>query len=139
MNVQDKVREASAQFYAALTRMANGDASSMAKVWAHGSAVTAMHPIPGRDIGWNAVRRSFAKVATLASAGKVRLKRQVIQVVGNVACEMGVEVGHFKMAGKRVAIEHRVTNVYQRKGGAWKMVHHHADISPAMIEALKRL
>lgn len=139
MSTKDKVRQASAEFYAALTRMANGDASSMAGIWVHTNAVTAMHPIPGRDIGWKAVRKSFAQVATLASEGKVRLKRQVIQVFGNVACEMGIEVGRFKMAGKQVAIEQRVTNVYQRKRGSWKMIHHHADLSPAMIAVLKRL
>ncbi len=139
MSAKDKVRQASQEFYAALTRMANGDASSMARVWAHSGAVTAQHPLPGRDIGWNAVCRSFAKVATLASEGKVRLKSQVIQVSGDVACELGIEVGRFKMAGKLVSIEQRVSNVYQRKRGAWKLIHHHADLSPAMIEALKRL
>jgi hypothetical protein len=29
-----------------------------------------------------------------------------------------------------------VTNIYRREGGGWKMVHHHTDVSPAMVEAL---
>jgi ketosteroid isomerase-like protein len=52
---------------------------------------------------------------------------------------MGVEQGQLKLAGHQAAIEHRVTNVYQREAGAWKLVHHHTDTSPAMLDILKRL
>jgi ketosteroid isomerase-like protein len=43
------------------------------------------------------------------------------------------------VAGERVAIEQRVTNVYRREGGEWRIVHHHTDVSPAMVEILSRL
>jgi len=138
MTKKDEVRKASRQFYAALTRMANGDAGPMADIWSHGAAVTAMHPIPGRDVGWTAVRKSFQKVATLASDGKVAIKNQLIQVAGNVGCEVGVEHGQFKLAGHPLRIEHRVTNLYQRTAGGWKMIHHHTDPSPAMLHVLNR-
>jgi len=51
MRVEDEVRKASEDFYAALNRMANGDAGSMADIWSHGADVTAMHPIGGRHVG----------------------------------------------------------------------------------------
>jgi ketosteroid isomerase-like protein len=138
MTKRDEVRKASRQFYAALTRMANGDAGSMADIWSHGAGVTAMHPIPGRDVGWTAVRKSFRKVATLASDGKIGIKNQLIRVAGNVACEVGVEQGQFKLAGQPVLVEQRVTNIYQRTAGGWKMIHHHTDLSPAMRHVLNR-
>jgi len=53
--------------------------------------------------------------------------------------EIGVERGRFRLGGHPVAIEHRVTNVYLREGGAWKLVHHHTDVSPAMLEVLAKL
>jgi hypothetical protein len=31
-----------------------------------------------------------------------------------------------------------VTNIYRREGGEWKMVHHHADVSPEVMEVLER-
>lgn len=43
------------------------------------------------------------------------------------------------LAGEKVALEHRVTNIYEKQGDTWKIVHHHADISPAMIDVLKKL
>jgi ketosteroid isomerase-like protein len=139
MSTEDEVRTASRQFYAALNSMANGDAGRLEDIWSHGAAVTAMHPIGGRQVGWDAVRASFEQVAQSASDGKIELKDQLIHVAGDVAYEVGVEHGQFKLAGQKVTIDHRVTNIYQRKGGAWKMIHHHVDISPAMQDVVSRL
>jgi ketosteroid isomerase-like protein len=139
MSNEDEVRKASKLFYNGLNSMANGDSGPLADIWSHDAAVTTMHPIGGREIGWNAVGGSFAQVAKLASKGKVELKDQLIRVVGDLAYEVGIEYGQFSLAGEKVAIEHRVTNIYQKQGGAWKIVHHHTDISPAMIDVLRRL
>lgn len=139
MSTEDEVRNASKQFYAGLNRMINGDSGPLADIWSHSAAVTTMHPIGGREVGWDAVRASFEKVAQLASDGKVELKDQLIRVAGDVACEAGIEHGHLKLAGQQVTIEHRVTNIYQQEAGAWKIVHHHTDISPAMLDVLSRL
>jgi ketosteroid isomerase-like protein len=139
MSAKDEVRQASKQFYAGLNRMANGDAGPVAGAWSHSAAVTAMHPIGGRQVGWDAVRASFEQVAQMASGGKIELMDQIIHVVGDVAYEAGVEHGKIKLAGQQVAIEHRVTNIYQREAGAWKMTHHHTDTSPEMLDVLSRM
>ena len=139
MSAEDEVRRASQRFYAALNRMANGDSGAMAEIWSQSATVTTMHPIGGREVGWDAVRASFEQVAQAASDGKVELMDQLIRVAGDVAYEMGVEQGRLKLAGHQAAIEHRVTNIYQRQSGAWKMVHHHTDTSPAMLDILSRL
>jgi ketosteroid isomerase-like protein len=138
MSIEDEVRKASKQFYAGLNSMANGNSTPLADIWSHEAGVTTMHPIGGREIGWAAVRGSFEQVAKLASKGKVELKDQLIHVVGDLAYEVAIETGQLTLAGEPVTIEHRVTNIYQREAGAWKMVHHHTDISPAMIDVLKR-
>jgi ketosteroid isomerase-like protein len=126
-------------FYAALNRMANGDATSLADIWSQGGDVTTMHPIGGREVGWERVRDSFRKVAEIASEGRVRLDDQIVGVTGDLAYELGSERGQLKLAGHPVTIDHRVTNVYRREAGQWKMVHHHTDVSPAMLDVLKRL
>jgi ketosteroid isomerase-like protein len=64
---------------------------------------------------------------------------QLIHVAGDVAYEVGVEQGQFKLAGEQVSIEHRVTNIYRRQAEGWKMIHHHTDTSAAMLDALGRL
>lgn len=139
MSMEAEVSKASEQFYAALNRMINGDAGSMAAIWSHGATVTAMHPIGGRNVGWDQVRESFEQVAQLASGGRVELDDQIIQVAGDAAYELGIERGQATMAGQQVAIEHRVTNIYRREAGGWKIVHHHTDVSPAMLEVVRSL
>jgi ketosteroid isomerase-like protein len=136
---EEEVRKASKQFYAALNRMANGDAGPLADIWSHGAGVTAMHPIGGRQVGWDEVRDSFEKVAQVASEGRIELKDQLIRVSGSLAYEAGVEHGELTLAGHKVSIEHRVTNIYQLEAGAWKLVHHHTDASPAMLNILALL
>ncbi|MCG8606140.1 nuclear transport factor 2 family protein [bacterium] len=44
-----------------------------------------------------------------------------------------------KLSGHTVRGEIRVTNIYRREGGAWKIVHHHTDADPSMQEVLSRL
>jgi ketosteroid isomerase-like protein len=139
MSTVDEVRKASEQFYTGLNRMANGERGALADSWSHSAAVTTMHPIGGRQVGWEAVRDSFDQVGEIASDGKVELKDQRIEVAGDMAYELGIEHGELKLAGHSVRIEHRVTNIYRREGGGWKLVHHHADTSPAMLDVLGRL
>ena len=139
MSAESEVRKASEQFYAALNRMLSGDAGPLSEVWSHGSAVTTMHPIGGREVGWDKVRGAWEQVAKLASGGRVGLKDQLIHLVGDAAYEIGVEHGQFTLAGQQVTAEHRVTNIYQREGGVWKVIHHHTDPSPAMQEILSKL
>lgn len=139
MSTTDEVREASQRFYAGLNSMANGDATPLAETWAQNATVTAMHPIGGREVGWDAVRGSFEQVAQLAADGKIELKNQLIEVVGDVAYEVGIELGRFQLAGQPVTIEQRVTNIYKRDAGSWKMIHHHTDLSPSMLDVLSRL
>jgi ketosteroid isomerase-like protein len=139
MSAEDEVRRASEQFYAALNRMLDGDVGSLSDIWSHGTAVTTMHPIGGREVGWSKVRESFEQVSKLASSGQVSLRDQLLQVAGDMAYEVGIEQGQFKLAGEQVSVEHRVTNIYRREAGGWKIVHHHTDLSPAMLAILSRL
>jgi ketosteroid isomerase-like protein len=138
MSTESEIHQASEKFYHALNRMLNGDARPLADIWSHGAEVSTMHPIGGREDGWDQVRRSWEQVAQLSSDGKVGLKDQLIRVAGEVAYEMGTEHGQFSLSGQRVSIEQRVTNIYRRESGVWKIVHHHSDVSPAMLEMLGR-
>lgn len=139
MSTADEVRTVSKKFYDGLTRMTNGTSDAISNIWAHTNAVTSMHPISGRQVGWDAVGDSFNQFARLASDGRVELKEQNIQTLGDVAYETGIEYGHCKIAGEPVTYEHRVTNIYHREGGEWKMIHHHSDPSPGLLDALSRL
>ena len=136
MTVEDDVRAASEAFYVALNRMLAGDASSLGDIWSHGSTVTTMHPIGGRQVGWDKVRQSFEEVARTSTGGHVELADQIIEVAGDTAYELGVEHAQFSIAGRPLTVHSRVTNIYRQEAGIWKIVHHHGDKSPGISEAL---
>jgi ketosteroid isomerase-like protein len=133
MTTKREIREASTQFYAALKRMLNGDARALSDVWSHRAHVTAMHPLGGRQVGWAEVRKTWEQVARRSSEGKVELKDQLIHIAGEIAYEVGVEHVEAKLGGPKVAAKIRVTNIYQREAGAWKITHHHTDMSPVLM------
>ena len=99
MSAEDEVRHASDQFYAAINGMANGDAGPMMEVWSHSSDVTTMHPLGGREVGWEQVRVPWEQIAAIASSGQVTSKDSLIRVVGELAYEVGVESGQANFAG----------------------------------------
>jgi ketosteroid isomerase-like protein len=139
MSSDTEVRCASERFYSALNAMLNGNAGPLSEVWSHSAAVTTMHPIGGREVGWESVGGTWPQIAKLAGGGKAELEDQFIQIDGNMAYEVGTERGQMTLAGRQVPIENRVTNVYRREDGDWKVVHHHTDLSPAMQDVLRDL
>ena len=139
MAAEDEVRQASDRFYAALNRMLNGDAGPLSEVWSHESDVTTLHPIGGRQVGWEQVRPIWEQVAHICSGGQVRLDDQLLRTGGDLAYEVGTERGQATMAGQTITVDQRVTNVYRREAGGWKVVHHHTDIAPQMQELASRL
>lgn len=139
MSTQNEVYRASERFYEALNHLLNGHAGPLFDIWSHSDLATTMHPIGGLQVGWDAVRQSWEQIAPIASDGQVTLRDQTIQIFGDVAYELGFEYGQMDLAGQRVAIDHRVTNLYHREADGWKIIMHHTDLSPAMQDALRRV
>ncbi len=133
MSVEDEVRRASDQYYVALGHLLNGDAGPIIEAWSHSPDVTAMNPYGGREVGWEQLRPVFEQVAQLCRGSQVTLGRRnsLIQVGGDLAYETAIEFGQGTIAGKPTSIEHRVTNIYRREAGGWKIVHRHTDLNPA--------
>jgi ketosteroid isomerase-like protein len=139
MSAVDEVRATSDRFYAALNAMTGGDPASFDDVWSHDDSVTVLQPMGGRADGWEAVRESFAGVAGVASSGNVEIVDRTIVAGTDLAYETGTERGWAVLAGERVTLEHRVTNVYRLEDGQWRMIHHHTDVSPAILAVVERL
>jgi ketosteroid isomerase-like protein len=129
MSAHEEVYQASERFHA----------GPLSDIWSHSELASTMHPVGGLQVGWDAVRQSWEQIAPLASGGQVTLNDQIIQIVGDVAYELGFEYGQMDLAGEHVAIDHRVTNLYCKEAGGWKIILHHTDLSPAMQEALDRI
>ena len=128
MSAEEEIRKASKQFYTALTRMANGNSGLMSEIWLHHETATVMHPIGGLEVGWKAIKKSFDQFAELSTAGEIALEDQHIHILGDVSYEVGIEVGQMEFVGRWIGFRHRITNIYSKKGGEWKIIHHHGAI-----------
>ena len=135
MSTEDDVRAISDRFYSGLSRM---DVAALPEIWSHSDDVTTMHPMGGEQVGWEEVRASFEQAAGPMTDSHVELVDQRICAGTDLAYETGIERGSAKLAGETIEFEHRVTNVYRLEDGRWKMVHHHTDVSPGLIETLQR-
>jgi ketosteroid isomerase-like protein len=86
------------------------------------------------------VRAGWEQAAQAISDGQISLDDLVVvPIADDVAYTLGTEHGQMQVRGESVRIDWRATNIYRREDGEWKMVHHHADVSPAFVEALERL
>ncbi len=85
------------------------------------------------------MRASWQQAAQVFSDGQVQLDDLVVvPTAGDVAYTLGTEHGQAKLADESIRIDWRVTNIYRREAGGWKIVHHHTDVSPAVVEVLDR-
>lgn len=136
MATEDEVRQASDRFYAALDSMLNGDAAPMADVWSHDPTVSTMHPLGGREVGWDAVRGSWEGAAQAFEGGTHKVSDLEVSVLGDTAYTTGIERVDATLGGQSLHFDIRATNIYRREAGEWKIVHHHTDPDGPLQEAL---
>ena len=124
------VKAASKAFYAALAVLDKGEA--MAKVWAHTPYITNLGP-RGKSItvGWDANSKYWGPANEPFASRNASLSEPHIHANGNLAWEMGNEIGESKLKDGTVRkIDNFATNVYEKIDGRWLMVSHHAQPKP---------
>ena len=120
------VKATSNAFYSAIAALDNG--VSMEKIWAQTPYVTLAGPrSKSFTVGWDAVKKYWDNADKLFLERKASLSESHIHVNGNLAWEVGQEIGQAKMKdGATQPINFLVTRVYERIGGRWLIVSHHA-------------
>jgi ketosteroid isomerase-like protein len=84
------------------------------------------------------VRASWEHVAQVFSEGQVSLDGlMIVPLSDDVVYTLGTENGQAKLGDETVGVDWRVTNIYRREEGEWKMVLHHTDVSPELVEVLQ--
>ena len=130
------VRAASDAFYSALNEMFVGNITSMDNVWSHEDDVTQLGPMGGRLVGWDSVGAEWRREASLKLGGTVSAEHVEIVAGPCMGFTVTDEVGQNMTAnGKPIEVRFRATNIFRKESGAWKMVHHHTDLSANLINA----
>ena len=124
-----KLKAANATFDAALSKH---DLAALDVIWAQDGSVTALHP-PSKAVivGWMAVRKSWEGAFANFPEMSVEMKEPNVRIAGNMALVTGTETFRGKTAnGNVVEFLAPTTNVYERRGDQWLLVHHHAGRAP---------
>lgn len=129
---EDQVLQVSDQFYQALNKLLNGDPGPMSDVWSHASDVTTMHPLGGREVGWDEVWKVWSQASQVFSEGEVTFSDLLVRIAGDFAYTIGKEHVEANLSGSPITEDVRATNIYRQEEDGWKMVHHHTDVAPSM-------
>jgi len=113
----------------ATTGVRNGDATALIEMLSTGDPVTLFPAAQPAKRGWAEVSQAFQRVASLYSNGTpVTFELVAAGVSGDLAYVVGYERGAASVGGGPVEpVDLRVTQVYRREDGQWKLVHRHGD------------
>jgi ketosteroid isomerase-like protein len=117
------VRAANDAFYRAFESL---DLAEMEQVWSPGDHVACIHPGWSRLHGWPAVRRSWALIFENASEMRFTITDVDVHVRGDVAWVHCTENILAESQGNLSITSVLATNLFERRGSGWAIVHHHA-------------
>ena len=121
------VQQMTDQFYVALNQVYAGDAAPMVALWSVAPYVSAMHSLGDHEVGLEQVTAEWNLVASRVSEGQVSFEQLRLHAHGDMGFVVGIERGAVNIDGKRLEVNIRVTNIFEKSSGEWKVVHHHAD------------
>ena len=112
--------------------LVHGDVEPRLKLWSRRDPVTLFGALGPCKSGWDEVSRIFRWVATrFSNARNFRYDIEVADVSGDMAYTVGYERFDGGVEGGTTETTTvRVTHVYRREDGEWKIVHRHGDIAP---------
>lgn len=123
----EEVTKANEVFYQAFGSL---DIVKMDRVWAQQDYVTCIHPGWTLRSGWPQVRDSWVLIFNNTFSMEFELSDLQIQVAGDVAWVICVENITSRQGETLQETRVLATNLYERIGDEWKMIHHHG--SPIM-------
>ncbi len=127
---EQQVLLANQAFYQALQALS---LEGMEAVWWHEDWVRCLHP--GGDLiqGWEDVRESWANIFRSTDYMRVSISRPLVQVIGDAAWVSCIEnvTSTFESGFASALIE--ATNIFVRRDGRWRIVHHHAAPLPGRL------
>jgi ketosteroid isomerase-like protein len=135
MSESDDFREMLARQAEAEEAIVYGDAEPRMKLWSRQEPVSLLGAWGPNKTGWDELSRIFRWVAarlSRATYSDYRWDVEVAEARGDMGYTVGYErFNHHAEDGTVEPITVRVTHVYRREDGEWKIVHRHGDLARA--------
>jgi ketosteroid isomerase-like protein len=121
------------------TALHNGDAAPRFAIWSHDDPVT-LFGAAMMGSGWSQIGQVFESLASRFSNGTYEYEVIAAGASGDLGYVVGIEHSTVSVGGATPeAYELRVTEVFRREDGDWKVVHRHADPMPDSDAARRQL
>jgi ketosteroid isomerase-like protein len=133
--VDDFLAEMLPKQVAAETAIHNGDVAPRLALWSRNDPVT-VFGAKRSATGWAKLDPIFRTVASWFSDAQFDFEVLAAGASGDLAYTVGYEHNRVKVDGEPRSYTLRVTHVYRREDGQWRIVHRHADIPPAADQPL---
>ena len=121
--------EAMARLRAVQRDFANGDADGLKRLYSHREDVTVLGGFGGFERGWAEVGPRLEWAASHFAGGSYSQEDLSAAVGTEIACLVSIERWSYKNPKNNAdtVLELRVTQVFRREDGEWRLVHRHAD------------
>ena len=129
--VDDFLAEMLPKQVAAETAIHNGDAAPRLALWTRKDPVT-LFGAKDSGTGWDELSGIFRTVASwFSDSTEYDFEVVAAGASGDLAYTVGYEHNRVKFEGEPRTYTLRVTHVYRREDGQWRIVHRHGDFPPA--------
>ena len=138
MAPMDDLRQTIDKTAAALNYVASGDPEPYKALWSHRQDVTLFGGFGGYALGWDQVSENTDWAASLFRGAKSYGVEMLVEgASGELGYTISIERGEVRVEGRDdyAPLVVRVTHIYRREEGVWKIIHRHGDPVAARTEA----
>lgn len=129
---EQRVREVNDAFYQAMQSL---DLARMEDVWWHEDWVRCLHPGWELLSGWEKVKESWSSIFGSTVQLRVSIRDPLVSVVGDAAWVSCIEQVTSMLETDFTTARVQATNIFVRRKGHWRMVHHHTTPLPDRVMA----
>ena len=116
------VQTANEDFYRAFEKK---DIDAMAAIWSHGIGSLCIHPGRPALKGWSDIRESWVQIFKHTQYLEIDLEVISTEIQADLAYVVLVEKVMQVSRGRRLEARSIATNMFERMGDRWYLVHHH--------------
>jgi ketosteroid isomerase-like protein len=141
-DLEASVRGIIARLRAAMADVANGDVAAIKSLYSHSPDATSFYGWGGFEKGWEAVSKRWDWAGAQFRGGTVRYENVSTVMTPGMFYVTDIET----FEGQRVASvegltawSNRVTHIFRREGGEWRLLHRHGNRLEAQYEPSTKL
>ncbi|MGE0652671.1 MAG: nuclear transport factor 2 family protein [Alphaproteobacteria bacterium] len=140
--LEASAREALGILHEAMAKVANGDVSAIKALYSHAAEATSFYGWGGYEKGWDAVSKRWDWAAQQFQGGSV--SHETISQVLTPDMFYVTQIETFsrqRVAGVagETGWSNRVTHVFARENGDWRLIHRHANRLETQFEPAQKL